>query len=76
MRSSVHQRIAAGIARQSDVWMAREALGQCHRVLLRRRLSASVLTADLEEMFRGCRVLHPRAPDPAAVPPADLHRAR
>lgn len=45
MRSSVHQRIAAGIARQSDVWMAREALGQCHRVLLRPRRSASVLTA-------------------------------
>jgi hypothetical protein len=25
----------AGIARQSDVWMAREALGQCRRVALR-----------------------------------------
>ena len=25
----------AGIARQSDVWMSREALGQCHRVALR-----------------------------------------
>ena len=25
----------AGIARQSDVWMTREPLGQCHRVALR-----------------------------------------
>ena len=45
----------AGIARQSDVWMSREALGQCHRVALRplQPQCQCPSPADREKRFEG-----------------------
>ena len=68
----------ARIARQSDVWMAREALGQCHRVVLRplQPQCQRPRSADREKSFEGAGCCAREFPGSAVAPPAGSRRAR